>query len=299
MSARSSSGSKACAEGPVKPPTPGMSLQGIARWADTLDTKWAQTFPPGKHRDGALTDMANAITDQQGLLRRLQAQGLREAASLLDKPNLNAIADQTEGNATAGSSSPATDDLGTRQAALRARTRDVPEPRSAANLNKQAFRGRKATLGSGRRARFFIGRGGDMSNIQADIEARLAETEPEVEVLLAEVVGGDLVRLFIDHPKGVSLDLCERVTKQLPDIREQYALEVSSPGTQRPLTKPEHFRRYLGRKAKVRTRDAKDGHKPFTGELLTATDDAVTVAAATGVVSIAYADIHRSNLVGD
>jgi len=138
-----------------------------------------------------------------------------------------------------------------------------------------------------------------MSNIQADIEARLAETEPEVEVLLAEVVGGDLVRLFIDHPQGVTLDLCERVTKHLPEVREHYALEVSSPGTQRPLTKPEHFRRYVGRKAKVRTRDAKDGHKSFTGELLNATDDAVTVAAATGVVSIAYADIHRSNLVGD
>ena len=138
-----------------------------------------------------------------------------------------------------------------------------------------------------------------MSNIQADIEARLAQAEPEVEVLLAEVVGGDLVRLFIDHPQGVSLDLCERVTNHLPHIREQYALEVSSPGTQRPLTKPEHFRRYVGRKAKVRTRNAKDGHKSFTGELLNATDDAVTVAASTGVVSIAYADIHRSNLVGD
>jgi ribosome maturation factor RimP len=138
-----------------------------------------------------------------------------------------------------------------------------------------------------------------MSNIQADIEARLAETEPEVEVLLAEVVGGDLVRLFIDHPQGVSLDLCERVTKRLPHIREQYALEVSSPGTQRPLTKPEHFRRYVGRKAKVRTRDAKDGHRSFTGELLNATEETVTVAASTGVVSIAYADIHRSNLVGD
>jgi ribosome maturation factor RimP len=137
-----------------------------------------------------------------------------------------------------------------------------------------------------------------MSDIQAKIEARLAETEPEVEVLLAEV-RGDLVRLFIDHPQGVTLDLCERVTSQLPDIREQYSLEVSSPGAQRPLTKPEHFRRYVGRKAKVRTQEAKDGHKSFTGELLTATDDTVTVAASTGVVSIAYADIHRSNLVGD
>ena len=138
-----------------------------------------------------------------------------------------------------------------------------------------------------------------MSNIQAEIEARLAETEPEVEVLLAEVVGGDTVRLFIDHPKGVTLDLCERVTKHLPEVRERYALEVSSPGTQRPLTKPEHFRRYVGRKAKVRTRNAKDGHKSFTGELLNATEQTVTVAAATGVVSIEYAEIHRSNLVGD
>jgi ribosome maturation factor RimP len=138
-----------------------------------------------------------------------------------------------------------------------------------------------------------------MSKIQAEIEARLAEVEPEVEVLLAEVVGGDLIRLFIDHPQGVTLDLCERVTKHLPEIREEYALEVSSPGIERPLSKPEHFRRYVGRRARVRTRDAYEGHRSFTGELMNATDDSVTVAAATGVVSIAYADIHRSNLVGD
>jgi ribosome maturation factor RimP len=138
-----------------------------------------------------------------------------------------------------------------------------------------------------------------MSTIQADIEARLSEVEPEVEVLLAEVVGGDLLRLFIDHPQGVSLELCERVTKHLPELREQYALEVSSPGTERPLSKPEHFRRYVGRRARVRTRGDHDGRRSFTGELLNATEDEVTVAADTGVVSIAYADIHRSNLVGD
>jgi ribosome maturation factor RimP len=138
-----------------------------------------------------------------------------------------------------------------------------------------------------------------MSTIQADIEARLAEVEPEVEVLLAEIVGGDLVRLFIDHPQGVTLELCERVTHQLPEVREKYALEVSSPGIERPLSKPEHFRRYVGRRAKVRTRGAHEGRRSFTGELLNATEDEVTVAADTGVVSIAYADIHRSNLVGD
>jgi ribosome maturation factor RimP len=139
----------------------------------------------------------------------------------------------------------------------------------------------------------------NMSRIQADIEARLAAEEPEVEVLLAEVVGGKLVRLFIDHPGGVSLDLCERVTAHLTSVREKYALEVSSPGTERPLSKPEHFRRFVGRRARVRTRGEHDGHRSFTGELLGATDDEVTVAADTGVVSIAYADIHRSNLLGD
>ena len=138
-----------------------------------------------------------------------------------------------------------------------------------------------------------------MSAIQTDIENTLAEREPRVEVLLAEVVGGRLVRLFIDHPDGVTLALCEHVTKALPEVRERYGLEVSSPGPERPLSKPDHFRRFVGRRARVRTRGDHDGRTTFTGELLNATDDGVTVAADSGVVSIAYADIHRSNLVGD
>jgi ribosome maturation factor RimP len=136
-----------------------------------------------------------------------------------------------------------------------------------------------------------------MSSLQADVESRLAAAEPQVEVLLAEVVGDDTLRVFIDHPDGVSLDLCERVTHQLAELRERYALEVSSPGIERPLTKPAHFRRFLGRRARVRTRDRRDGHKSFTGELVGASDDEVTIAATTGVIAIPYADIHRSNLV--
>jgi ribosome maturation factor RimP len=136
-----------------------------------------------------------------------------------------------------------------------------------------------------------------MSALQSDIEARLAQTAPDVEVLLAEVVGGHTLRLFIDHPDGVSLDLCERVTHLLPEVREHYALEVSSPGRKRPLTKPDHFRRFLGRRARVRTREAHDGHTTFTGELVGATDAEVTIAADNGVIAIPYADIRRSNLV--
>ena len=138
-----------------------------------------------------------------------------------------------------------------------------------------------------------------MSAIQDQIESVLATAEPDVEVLLAEVVSGGRVRLFIDHPQGVSLALCERVTKLLPDVREKYALEVSSPGPERPLVKPEHFRRYIGRKARVRTRGDHDGRRSFTGELIDASEKEITVAADTGVVSIAYDDIHRSHLVKD
>jgi ribosome maturation factor RimP len=137
------------------------------------------------------------------------------------------------------------------------------------------------------------------TSIQERIEALLAPAEPDVEVLLAEVVGGDRVRVFIDHPDGVSLDLCERVTGHLGEVREKYALEVSSPGQERPLSKPEHFRRYLGRRARVRTRGEHDGRKSFTGELMSASESEVTVAADTGVVSIPYAEIHRSHLVKD
>jgi ribosome maturation factor RimP len=133
-------------------------------------------------------------------------------------------------------------------------------------------------------------------SLQAEIEGQLATSEPEVEVLLAEVAG-DTLRLFIDHPDGVSLDLCERVTHQLPQVRERYSLEVSSPGSDRPLTKPAHYHRFLGRRARVRTREAHDGHTSFTGELVGATDEEVTIALDDGVVAIPYSAIARSNLV--
>jgi ribosome maturation factor RimP len=135
-----------------------------------------------------------------------------------------------------------------------------------------------------------------MTNIQTQIEATLAEREPEVEVLLAEL-NGDTVELYIDHPDGVSLELCERVTRALPEILERHGLTVSSPGIRRPLSKPDHFRRFIGRRARVRTRGEHDGHTSFTGELVGASETEVTIAADGGVVSIPYDDISRSNLV--
>jgi ribosome maturation factor RimP len=152
-----------------------------------------------------------------------------------------------------------------------------------------------------------------MTMLQADIERRLADTEPDIEVLLAEVAGGRCLRVFIDHPDGVTLEMCERVTLALNDLRERYSLEVSSPGRERPLTKPAHFRRFVGHRARVRTRHPRptaalaDGEREggaravrsFTGELVGASEDEVTLAADGGVIAIPYSEIHRSNLIED
>lgn len=156
-----------------------------------------------------------------------------------------------------------------------------------------------------------------MSAVQTDIEERLVQAEPKVEVLLAETLPNGTLRVFIDHPDGVTLDLCERVSGHLTELRERYTLEVSSPGTQRPLTKPSHFRRFVGRRARVRTTrprppagctpdqslsgsSAGQGQRTvrsFTGELVGATDSEITLAAEGGIVAIPYSEIRRSNLV--
>ena len=136
-----------------------------------------------------------------------------------------------------------------------------------------------------------------MTVTQEQIEKRLATTEPDVEVLLLERANASTMRLFIDRPGGVDLALCERVTKELSDLLMETGLEVSSPGPQRPLTKPDHYRRFIGRRARVRTREEHGGRTSFTGELVGATDEEVTVAADAGIVSIPYTDINRSNLL--
>jgi len=136
-----------------------------------------------------------------------------------------------------------------------------------------------------------------VSELTSEIEARLATAAPGVEVLLVEVVSRDTLRLFIDHPNGVTLTMCEQVSGLLGDYRDRYALEVSSPGQDRPLTKPQHYSRFLGSRARLRLRDAHDGHKSLTGELVGASEQEVTIAAAEGIVTIPYAQIARSNLV--
>jgi ribosome maturation factor RimP len=136
-----------------------------------------------------------------------------------------------------------------------------------------------------------------MRDLQDTIETRLAELEPEVEVLALERPAAESLRLYIDHPAGVDLALCERVTNQLRDLLESYSLEVSSPGLDRPLTKPEHFRRYLGGRVRVRTREEIEGQRSFTGTLTAADERSVCVDSGGGAVRIPLDRVRRSNLV--
>jgi ribosome maturation factor RimP len=139
----------------------------------------------------------------------------------------------------------------------------------------------------------------EVAELQETVETRLAEVEPEVELIALERVGNERLRLFIDSPDGVDLALCERVTNHLRDLLENWGMEVSSPGPERPLTKPEHFQRFLGSQVRVKTSEEIAGRTSFTGELTAADTERVSLAAPDGDVEIPLASVRRSNLIAD
>jgi ribosome maturation factor RimP len=139
----------------------------------------------------------------------------------------------------------------------------------------------------------------EMDELQRQIEQTLARREPDIEVIALDRPSGDALRLFIDRPDGVDLGDCERVTDHLRDLLQTHSLEVSSPGLDRPLTKPEHFRRFLGRRIRVRTREEIEGRRSFTGTLTAADERSVRVDPGGGPVEIPLDRVRRSNLVPD
>jgi len=136
-----------------------------------------------------------------------------------------------------------------------------------------------------------------MIDLQEHIEQRLADLDPDIELIALERPRPDGLRLFIDHPQGVDLALCERTSQQLRELLADYSLEVSSPGIERPLTKPEHFRRFRGHRVRVRTGEALDGRRNFTGTIADADSSAVSVDLGDRSVTIPHERIRRSNLV--
>jgi ribosome maturation factor RimP len=114
--------------------------------------------------------------------------------------------------------------------------------------------------------------------LEAVIEAELSERFPDVELVDFEVRGRPpILTLFIDTPGGVDLELCATVAQSLEDLRESYALEVSSPGLDRRLRKPEHFAAQLGREVAVTMARPIEGRRNFRGILSAADDQSITL----------------------
>jgi ribosome maturation factor RimP len=137
----------------------------------------------------------------------------------------------------------------------------------------------------------------ELQQLQETIESRLRDRQPDVELLALERSAAERLRLVIDSPGGVDIALCESVTRSLRDLLEAWSLEVSSPGPERPLTKPEHFQRFLGRRVRVKTNEELEGRRSFTGRLAEADHDHVSLDAPDGTVSIPMAAVRRSNLL--
>jgi len=133
--------------------------------------------------------------------------------------------------------------------------------------------------------------------VSSDVERLVAEVAPDAEVLLVEQLSADRLRIYLDTADGVNLKLCETVTRHLRESFGHLIVEVSSPGLDRPLVKPEHFKKYQGNKIRVKVQSDLDGKKSFTGQLVGSTEDEVTIATESGVVTVSLKSIQRSNLV--
>jgi ribosome maturation factor RimP len=122
---------------------------------------------------------------------------------------------------------------------------------------------------------------------------------PEVEVLAVELNGRERFTVYIDHPSGVDHGLCERVTNVLRPYLQQYTVDVSSPGIERPLRKPAHFVGAVGRNVAIRTDVEIDGRRRFRGTVLAADERAVSLSAGGAAVPIPYETIVRGNLIDE
>jgi ribosome maturation factor RimP len=129
----------------------------------------------------------------------------------------------------------------------------------------------------------------DLQKLQSPIERQLALLGFELVCLESAKEGRDsILRLYVDHltqDRAVTLDDCVSVNDGLvawmdvefPSLREEVGLEISSPGLDRPLTKPEHYHRFAGRLCRIQTRIPINGQKRFKGWIGEATADAVTL----------------------
>jgi ribosome maturation factor RimP len=131
--------------------------------------------------------------------------------------------------------------------------------------------------------------------LTAAITPTVESTLSEVEVLAVELLSPARFCVYVDHPSGVDFALCERVTHLLDAYRADWTIDVSSPGPERPLRRPEHFRRAIGGTVKLKTADA----RRLRGTLVAADDHAVTVSVDGTAHEIPVGEIVRGNLIDE
>ena len=129
--------------------------------------------------------------------------------------------------------------------------------------------------------------------LRREIDREVSSALPGVEVLAVELSGPDRFTVFVDHAEGVDHALCARVTDVLRDYLREYAIDVSSPGIERPLRTPAHFRNVVGRTVTLRTPE----RKRLKGEIVQAGESSVVVRAGADTVEIPYDQVVRGNLV--
>ena len=140
----------------------------------------------------------------------------------------------------------------------------------------------------------------ERQSIVTEIEAALVGQFPDIEVVDVDVQGGRGARLtvYIDRPGGVDLELCEAVTRALDDLRERYALEVSSPGLDRPLRTPAQFARASGERVYVKTGSRLDGRAVFRGRLTGSDSTVVSLVLDEGAaVDIPFHTIAKAHVI--
>ena len=130
--------------------------------------------------------------------------------------------------------------------------------------------------------------------LQRDVTRLVSGALPDVEVLAVEVTGRERFCVFVDHPRGVDHALCERVTNVLRSYLDEYTVEVSSPGTDRPLRTRAHFERAVGRPVRIKTEGGR-----ARGEVLAAGERTVRIRSGAEPTEIPYDEIVRANLIDE
>jgi ribosome maturation factor RimP len=130
--------------------------------------------------------------------------------------------------------------------------------------------------------------------LQREVTRLVEGALPGVDVLALELTGKERFCVFVDHPQGVDHALCERVTNVLRSYLDDYSVEVSSPGIERPLRTRAHFERAVGHKVRIKTETGR-----ARGEVLSAGEKTVQISNGDQPKEIPYDEIVRANLIDE